>query len=52
MNGFVCAPEPEAIASAINSLAAHRSRAVDLGLAGFERARPITWDAVIHRLVE
>ena len=52
VSGFVCAPEPEAIASAINRLAANRGRAATLGDAGFERARAITWDAVIDRLVE
>jgi glycosyltransferase involved in cell wall biosynthesis len=50
-NGFVTAPEPEAIAAAVNLLAADRSRAARLGECGFERARLITWDGVIEKLV-
>jgi glycosyltransferase involved in cell wall biosynthesis len=51
VNGFICAPEPEAVATAINRLARDRPRAASLGLAGFDRARAITWDGVIERLV-
>jgi glycosyltransferase involved in cell wall biosynthesis len=51
VNGFVCAPEPEPMAAAINVLAADRARAASLGLAGQERARAITWDGVIEKLV-
>jgi glycosyltransferase involved in cell wall biosynthesis len=51
INGVVCAPAPEAVASAINRLAANRARAASLGLAGFERAQSITWDGVIAKLV-
>ena len=43
---------PEAIAAAVNRLAGDRARAASLGLAGFERARSITWDRVIEKLVE
>lgn len=50
-NGRICAPEPEPVAAAINDLASHRDRAASFGLAGFERARTITWDGVIERLV-
>jgi hypothetical protein len=32
-------------------LAADRARAASLGLAGQERARAITWDGVIEKLV-
>jgi glycosyltransferase involved in cell wall biosynthesis len=52
VNGFVCAPEPEAIAAAANQLARDRARAASLGDAGYERARTITWDGVIEKLVE
>ena len=52
VNGFVCAPEPEAVAAAVNRLAADRACAAELGRAGFERARSITWDAVINKLLE
>jgi glycosyltransferase involved in cell wall biosynthesis len=51
VNGLVCAPAPEAVAEAINRLAADRSRAASLGDAGFERARSVTWDGVIERLL-
>jgi glycosyltransferase involved in cell wall biosynthesis len=50
-NGFVTEPEPESIAGAINRLAANRSDAAGLGAAGWERARAVTWDAVVETLV-
>lgn len=52
VNGFICPPAPEDVAAAINRLAADRAKAASLGLAGFERARSITWDGVIEKLVE
>jgi glycosyltransferase involved in cell wall biosynthesis len=51
VNGFVCAPDATAIAGAINALAADRRRAAALGEAGYTRARDITWDGVIEKLV-
>ena len=51
MSGIVCEPRAEAIASAINDLAANRGRAASLGAVGFERAQQVTWDGVIERLV-
>ncbi len=51
VNGFVCAPEPEALAAAINRLAADRTRAAAMGDAGHETASGITWDGVIEKLV-
>ncbi len=51
LNGFVRAPEPDAFADAINRLSADRGRAASMGDAGFERARRITWDGVIEKLV-
>jgi glycosyltransferase involved in cell wall biosynthesis len=50
-NGFVCAPEPESIGAAIATLAADRPLAGRLGTAGLGRARQITWDGVVERLV-
>lgn len=50
--GFVCDPDPEAIAAAINRIAADRALAGRLGDAGYERARTITWEGVIEKLVE
>lgn len=51
VNGFVCPPDAEALAAAVNRLAADRARAASLGSAGFERARTITWQGVIEKLV-
>jgi glycosyltransferase involved in cell wall biosynthesis len=51
VNGFVRAPEPEAFADAINALARDRTRAASMGDAGHDRARTITWDGVIEKLV-
>jgi glycosyltransferase involved in cell wall biosynthesis len=51
VNGFVTAPEPEAIASAINCLAADRTLAARLGAAGRRRAQAVTWDGVIEQLL-
>lgn len=50
VNGFVCAPEPAALADAINRLAASRSRAAEMGEAGHQVAAAITWDGVIETL--
>jgi glycosyltransferase involved in cell wall biosynthesis len=51
VNGFITPPEPEALATAINQLVHAPSRARTLGMAGFERARRVTWDGVIEKLV-
>jgi glycosyltransferase involved in cell wall biosynthesis len=51
VNGFVCRPDPEHVAAALARLAADRHRAARLGDAGCERARAITWDGVIEKLV-
>ena len=50
-NGIVCDPAPESLADAINSLAANRTRAASLGDAGYDRARTVTWDGVIEKLL-
>jgi glycosyltransferase involved in cell wall biosynthesis len=51
VNGFVREPAPEAIAEAINALARDPRRAASLGEAGYERAKLITWDGVIEKLL-
>jgi len=51
VNGFVCEPTAEGLAAAMDRLATDRRRAGALGDAGFSRARTITWDGVIERLV-
>ena len=52
VSGVVCAPEAGAVADALNRLVADRGLAASLGEAGYERARTITWDSVIEKLVE
>jgi glycosyltransferase involved in cell wall biosynthesis len=51
VNGYSVAPDAEAIAGAINALARDRQRTAAMGDAGYERARAITWDGVIEKLV-
>ena len=51
VNGFVTAPEPEAIGGAIARLEADRRRAAAFGDAGYERARTVTWSGVVEKLV-
>ena len=51
VNGIVTEPVPEAIAAAVNRLSTDRARVTSYGAAGFERARQVTWDHVIEKLV-
>jgi glycosyltransferase involved in cell wall biosynthesis len=50
-NGFVCAPDPASIASAIASLAGDEGLARRLGSAGHARAKVVTWDGVVEQLI-
>jgi glycosyltransferase involved in cell wall biosynthesis len=50
-NGWICSPDPEAIGTALHELAADRSGAARRGERGYERARAITWEGVIERLL-
>ena len=50
-NGFVTAPQSDAIAAAISRLVQDRSLARRTGESGYERARTITWEGVVERLV-
>jgi glycosyltransferase involved in cell wall biosynthesis len=50
-NGFVCEPNPAAIAAAIQRLADDRALAERLGRAGQSVAQAITWDGVIEHLL-
>ncbi len=52
VNGVVCAPEADEVADALNRLVADRGLAASLGEAGYERARHISWDTVIEKLVD
>jgi glycosyltransferase involved in cell wall biosynthesis len=50
-NGFVCAPDPDAIAAAITRLMTDERRARQLGAAGLARAKTVTWDGVVEHLL-
>ena len=51
VNGYVAEPAPGAIASVIAQLGDRAPTAAQLGDAGYERARLITWDGVVERLI-
>jgi glycosyltransferase involved in cell wall biosynthesis len=51
VNGLIAEPAPEPLGAAIARLAGDRGLARRCGDAGFERARQITWDGVVERLV-
>jgi glycosyltransferase involved in cell wall biosynthesis len=51
VNGYVLDPDPDAIGGAIARLHRDRARAQSMGDAGYDRARTITWDGVVERLV-
>jgi glycosyltransferase involved in cell wall biosynthesis len=51
LNGFVTDPTPEALGQAVAALAGNAALAARLGSEGYERARLVTWDGVIERLV-
>ena len=51
VNGMIAEPTPESLGAAISRLAADRARARSLGDAGYDRARSITWDGVVERLL-
>jgi glycosyltransferase involved in cell wall biosynthesis len=51
VTGFVVEPSPEALGAALGRLAGDRARARALGEAGYDRARAITWDGVVARLM-
>jgi glycosyltransferase involved in cell wall biosynthesis len=51
VNGRICDPTAEALAAAINELAANRQRARAFGDAGHAVASGITWDGVVEKLL-
>jgi len=51
VNGWICDPDPSALAPAINAAASDRARVARMGDAGHARAAAITWDGVIEALV-
>jgi glycosyltransferase involved in cell wall biosynthesis len=53
VNGTVAAPEPDALAEAIDRLwALPEARLRELGAEGHSRVQGISWDGVIDRLTE
>ena len=51
VNGLICDPQPGAIGEAVGRLAANRALAASLGAAGHDRAKTVTWDGVIEKLL-
>jgi glycosyltransferase involved in cell wall biosynthesis len=51
VNGFVCEPQPTALAGAMNRLAMNPRLAASLGDAGHVSASTVTWDGVIEKLL-
>lgn len=51
LTGLVTEPTPDALASAMAEIIADPARAARMGEAGYERARTITWEGVVERLV-
>ena len=51
-NGFVAAPEPDALAAAVAKLADDRALAARFGRAARARVAGITWPAVVRTLLE
>jgi glycosyltransferase involved in cell wall biosynthesis len=51
VTGFVCDPTADSLGAAIARLAADPRSAQSLGGAGYERARAITWDGVVDKLM-
>ena len=52
VNGRSTEATPEAYAEAIRDIAGDKAKAARMGDAGFDRARTITWDGVIEKLVQ
>jgi glycosyltransferase involved in cell wall biosynthesis len=51
VTGRVCEPTPASLADAMSKLMADARLASDLGAAALERARLVTWDGVIEKLI-
>ena len=49
-NGWVTAPDPQALADAVASLHADRRKSARMGDEGYDLARGITWAGVVERL--
>ena len=51
VNGYVCDPDPAAVAAAFARIGGDAGLARSLGDAGYDRARLVTWDGVVETLV-
>jgi glycosyltransferase involved in cell wall biosynthesis len=51
VNGWLCEPQPDAVAAAINAAFDDRRRTARMGDAGHDLAGTISWDGVIEKLV-
>ncbi len=52
VTGLVAAPDADSLGAAMASVTRDPALARTLGEAGFDRARAISWDAVVERLIE
>lgn len=52
VSGFVCDPEPSAIAEAMDRLTIDRALAAHLGKAGQQWVNSLSWERIAHRLIE
>ena len=52
VTGLVASPDPESLGAAMSTAVADPRAARSMGDAGFERARGITWDHAIDRLIQ
>jgi len=54
LNGFIVAPQPEAVAEKIDWMASHGGKALSMGAAGYDRYRKLdlTWDRTATVLLE
>jgi glycosyltransferase involved in cell wall biosynthesis len=52
VTGLVAAPDPDSLGGAMSRVARDPGLARALGDAGYERARTISWDDVVERLIE
>lgn len=52
VNGLVTDGSPEAVGAAIDRLHRDRGLADELGRAGYERVRSLSWEPVVQRLID
>ncbi len=52
MSGFIVDPDPRSIAEKINYLIENPEKISQMGYAGFQSIRDITWDTIVSKLLE